>query len=447
MPIPESIKPGFIPEFSKKRDEASVDHLSNEKPTAIFGAILAPYFNEEFRSFFCKRLKRVFHQAVLQRGTEAVARQLFAPVSLKELYQDPQIKRLLSDVGIHPNDASAEERLVDTLLDKRVSDDLFAAILIHRANAMETGYGAETGRLAQEGFNLHKEPLVEDIRWRLSLTDEQQDLLRRRLECITLIQAVDPLEGPFQDATGTYNPIGKVIQISMQLRKPHEMGPVLIHEMIHALSAHLYRNTPVEVTVDSQGDPIKEDSVSAIKTGVEIETSHDRAFRFLNEGITETIVSLYLAHAENDPLRSRWSTDFVGYASDTYQDEMSLILNIHTPEHLVLPTPAQSKQLQQALQRAREAGVLIDEEEFENLLFKAYFLDEYVEGEPGYAQHWRAWSKKMREYYGDGVLVELTKTWAAQVKKHQSTEQALRASSQMLFKRFLKTWGKSETSE
>jgi hypothetical protein len=73
-------------------------------------------------------------------------------------------------------------------------------------------------------------------------------------------------------------------------------------------------------------------------------------------------------------------------------------------------------------------------------------LDEYREGEPGYAQHWRAWSKKMREYYGDGVLVELSKTWEAQIKKHRSPKQALRASSQMLFRRFLKTWDTPKTS-
>lgn len=414
--------PGFVPETSKPLLEAQKNVDTGNKPfgaTFVWGTSL---MNEAS--------KRKHYNATAKEFRDFAQKNIYTRQALAErLIPDALLSKVttLSTLAAFPKEPEAFRIAVtDALHDKTLSLDAYGEFFTARTQWMME-HLAEMKNEAQEFFDAHRQPLVDFLGDEIYLNDHEKQLLLQRLDRVNTIAALDPLLANIHEIGGDWNNDARTLRVNV--------GPdykaIVIHEMLHALSA-----TAFWLEEYADDDDMTDHTPHSARVGTHI---LDR-FHFLNEGITELLTARYFHnYAPGDsrpPLPERAALERA--TEQVYANEQLLLRFMHAPwmHDAVADDPA----MDAALENAQDAGVTIDEFDFDQLLFRAYLLDNVSEDGKGRAEHWRAWSAKMREYYGDGILPELDNTW----KTTDNPEHSLKACCTLLTQRFIAKWAPQE---
>ncbi len=434
---------GFVRE-DKKEIEESMDVFRSSAQT-IFGDHYLRSINDGLFS----------HPAVVERYAELAMEKLdgsfmeedFAnnllPRKLTErLLNNPVFSHFSRDVDDFKFD------FIESLESHELSLDVWMEFLKVRGEYIAKEVLPEAQEACDRFVEQYAGEFLRFIVMNIDASEEQEALLQNRLE-IMKVKMVDPLLGTLNEWVGIHD--GDVKEIAVVASS--NFKKTVIHELCHAISAHaISYDREFYATSDLGTD--EEDSVGDImppafinkRTGARIS---DR-FSFLNEAVTETLTQEFV---DENPKIFGSSTGIDALLKAIMRDDhlsgvyiserrlLGVLFDISASDNL---TEEQKTKVEIARNKAEKAGITVDVFDLRDLLYKAYFFD-HVKDEDGKgrAEYWRQWSSKMRDLYGDGILVRLDKTWNehANQKSGQGNQKTVDACVRLLYESVIAKWG------
>lgn len=401
-----------IPGFVRENDPRLSQKHHSIHTRSVFGP------GHEWPLLLPEMQAEVHQRAIGQlRASTLPARELANDLIPNELV--PQLQQLPAYSDLPQEITAFKGAVLERLLDQTMTASQFGELFQIR-NAWINERTWEQTMDMMDTFDQHKAHVVDSVCAFIDATPQEKALLTKRINAIKHIVMADPLLGGLEGSGGYWDVAARTIRITST---GEQVMAVLVHELMHAISSPSFTLTDVEGLFATE----------APRLGLEI---LDR-LTFLNEGITEICAGRYFREYSQFPNRPALpdASHLALTTMRVYAEEQSLVRWMSLPPKKFAKHIPEER-LEQAVRRATEAGVILDEPDFDELLYRAYFFDEVADGK-GRADHWRAWSEKMRDYYGDGVLVALDKVWSASRDVHKDTAaHCLR----MLADRFVAKW-------
>lgn len=423
--------PGFTSEFLP-------DSMPKD-PESYFGSFLFSNHTEVIpgtRREKILQLKTLLFEAIAARH----------PSFSKTLLPSAVIDRLQKhELFLHlPKDPVLfSSTLIRLLSDDLLTEKQFVTLLVVRAEALEPELETASQTLHHK-YDALKPELVSFILSIPALKDcaeHEKSLLEKRLSTLQNVIVFDGLIALTESHAGDYDPLHKCIRVAFNI----DRDDVLIHEMFHAVSSHLYSLAEwkpsdfilQQFAEESSDSPEQGDNSSSIRAreSVRVGLRVEGRFSMLNEAVTE-----FLAHALYVRLQKQKDAHYqeAPNTPSSYYFEIDLFMTLLGVGQSQEPSLLQKDpSLYHAQERARRHGLFGSEEsDLLSLLLRAYFFD-HAESPHGRSHHWRQASQKLRHYFGDGILVALDEAWEA---NFSDKKRAYTVCTALLRDRFIATW-------